>query len=141
MSKPQKKVTTEDKYIDRAENELGVKYPNVLREKLKTTNGFSWGFFERFYPVIDDDDKFHTFDDVVKENTNPRGWKNVLPEGYAAIADDGGGYALVLSKNKDAKVYHYNNDTNEVELFAENDEELKSKLDKQQEELKEIYSE
>lgn len=138
MNKPTKKVTTEDKFIDRAEETLGVKYPQILREKLRIHNGFSWGYFERFYCVLDDDDRFHTFDDVVKENTNPSGWQNILPEDYVAIADDGGGYCLMLSKNKDQKVYHYNSDTQEVTLFAEDDASLKHILDKQEEELKNL---
>ena len=142
MNKPQKKVTTEDKYIDRAEDALGIKYPPVLRDKLKIRNGFSWGFFERFYCVLDDDDKFHTFDDVVHENTNPTaGWKESLPEEYVAIADDGSGYALVLSKTKDGKAYHYNSDTGEITVFAENDDELAEKLDKQELDLQKIYKE
>lgn len=140
-AKPQKKLTTNDESIDNAEAKLGVKYPQVLRDKLKERNGFMWGFFERFYPVFDEEDKFHTYDDVVRENENPNGWKNVLPEGYIAIADDGGGYALVLSTNKDGKVYHYNNDSGEITLFAENDEALKRKLDEEDKEMEEINRE
>lgn len=140
-NKPPKKVVTNDASIDNAEAKLGVKFPQILREKLKEHNGFTWGFFERFYPVFDEEDKFHTFDDVVRENENPNGWKRALPEGFVAIADDGGGYALVLSTNKDGKVYHYNNDTGDVTLFAENDEELKKKLDEQDMEMEKIKSE
>lgn len=135
-NKVAKKIFTEDSKIDVAEQKLGIKYPLILREKLKAHNGFSWGYFERFYCVFDEDDKFHTFDDVVYENENPRtGWKSVLPPEYVAIADDAGGYCLALNTNKDGKVYHYNSDTNEIEVFAENDEDLKTKLDQQDKEL------
>ena len=47
----------------------------------------------------------------------------------------------MLSTNKDGKVYHYNNDTGDVTLFAENDEELKKKLDEQDMEMEKIKSE
>lgn len=138
MDKPEKKVTTDDRSIDRVEEALGVKYPHILRDKLKETNSFSWGYFT-FYPVLDDEDKFHTFDDVVRENTNPQaGWRQFLQGGYAAVATDDGGYCLVLSKSKDQKVYHYNTDTGEVTLFAKNDEELKQKLDDQEKELQNL---
>lgn len=133
MTKPIKKVVTEDKYVDRAEAALGVQFPRVLREKIKQHNGFSWGYFERFYPVKDDDDLFHTSDDVVRENTNQvAGWQKYIPTGFAAIADDGGGAALLLSTNKDGKVYYYQD--GEVEVFAENEIELIRKLDEQTQE-------
>ena len=142
MDKPQKKIVTEDKYIDRAEDALDIKYPQVLRDKLKSRNGFSWGFFENFYCVLDDEDKFYTFNDVIYENTNRiAGWNQFIPKGYVAIADDGAGYALLLSTSKDGKVYHYNNDTGEVTVFAENDKELTDKLDSQEEELRKIREE
>lgn len=142
MKKPKKKITTDEKYIDRAEKTLNIKYPQVLREKLKVRNGFTWGFFEHFYCVLDDEDKFYTYDDVVHANTNRiAGWNQFIPEGYVAIADDGAGYALLLSTSKDGKVYHYNNDTSEVTVFAENDKELTDKLNNQEEELRKIREE
>ena len=137
MPKPPKKIVTEDKFIDRAQVALNIKYPQVIRKKLIGRNGFSWGFFERFYCVKDDDDIFHTNDDVVRENTNKvAGWQQYIPEGFVTIADDGGGAALLLNTNKDGKVYYYQDGDGEV--FAETEDQLIEKL-AQQEELKEIY--
>ena len=46
MPKPKKKVITDDKSIDQAEQKLGIKYPRIIRsfflEVLKNTAG-SWG--------------------------------------------------------------------------------------------------
>lgn len=131
MVKSQKKVVTEDKVIDQAEQKLGIKYPLIFRNKLKEQNGFYWGYF-RFFCVFDEEDKLHTFDDVVKENENPSaGWKQYLPKGYVAIANNDL-LCLTLNTKKDGKVYFYDHGSGELEVFAQSDEELKQKLDHQE---------
>jgi hypothetical protein len=130
MPKPKKKVITDDKSIDQAEQKLGIKYPPIIRDKLKEHNGFYWGYF-RFFCVFDEEDKFHTFDDVVRENENPSaGWKQYLPEGHVAIANEDL-LCLTLNTNKDGKVYFYDHGSGKLEVFAESDEELQQKLDEQ----------
>lgn len=133
MAKPKKKVMTDDKSIDLAEEKLGIKYPQIIRNKLREHNGFYWGYF-RFFCVLDEEDKFHTFDDVVKENENPSaGWKQYLPEGHVAIANEDL-LCLTLTNKKDGKVYFYDHGSGKQEIFAETDEELKQKLDEQDQE-------
>jgi len=134
MPKPPKKITTNDQSIDNAEQKLGIKYPQIIRNKLKERNGFEWGYF-RFFCVLDEEDKFYTFDDVVRENENPSaGWKQYLPEGQVAIAS-ADLWCLTLSTNKDGKIYFYDHQTGKLEVFAETDEELQQKLDKEDKEF------
>lgn len=136
MPKPKKKVITNDGSIDVAEQKLGIKYPQIIRDKLKERNGFYWGYF-RFFCVLDEEDKFHTFDDVVKENENSSdGWKQYLPEGHVAIANEDL-LCLTLNTEKDGKVYLYDHESGKLEIFAQTDEELRYKLDQQDQEFSE----
>ncbi|MBU4210564.1 SMI1/KNR4 family protein [Patescibacteria group bacterium] len=128
MTKPSKKIVTNDKSIDNAEQELDIKYPPIIRDRLKERNGFDWGHF-RFFCVLDQEDKFHTFDDVVREN---KSWKQYLPENQIAIASEDI-LCLTLSTKKDNSIYLYNHQTGELEVFAETDKELQQKLDAQEE--------
>jgi hypothetical protein len=140
-TKPVKKTGTDDSSINKAEEKLDIKYPEIIKGKLKESNGFRWGYFDKFYPVFDEEDKFHTFDDVVRENENPNGWKTILPEGYVAIASDDAGNCMTLSTKKDGIVYFFDHETGEIDIFASNETELKEKLDKEEKELEEIYHE
>ncbi|EKD57376.1 MAG: hypothetical protein ACD_57C00325G0003 [uncultured bacterium] len=123
-----KKITTNNDSIDQAESKLNINYPKEIREMLKNKNGFYFGGF-RFYKVLDKEDLQHTFDDVVRENTNsPAGWQQFLPEGYVAIADDEGQGCLALNTNKDGKVYYWNNDIGEITIYAENGQDFETKI-------------
>ena len=137
MPKPKKKLITSDAAIDAAEEKLGITYPKLIREKLKQRNGFGWGFFQ-FYCVFDEEDAFHTFDDVVRANTNEMtGWQQFMPEGYVAIADD---EVIVLAlKQGESGVYRYDHTSGTVEIYAMTDEELETKLGQEEEEAKQIY--
>ncbi len=127
MEEPIKKITTEDKCIDNAEQKLGIKYPMIIRNRLKENNGFFWGDFG-FYPVLDEEDKFHTYDDVVRENTNEAaGWRMYLPQGYVAIGRNEF-VCIMLNINKDGKIYTYDIETGELEVYANNEEELEKRL-------------
>lgn len=138
MAKPKRKVNTDERSIKNAEEKLDIRYTPLLREKLKKRNGFSWGYFG-FTCVYDDEDKYHTFDDVVRANTNKSaGWRLNLPDGYVGIAEDNG-LCLALSTKKDGKVYRYQFNADELTVFAENDEELAEKLEAQEKEIKKLY--
>ena len=105
---------------------------------LKLKNGFYLGGFN-FYKVLDEEDLQHTFDDVVRENTNTQaGWKQYLPEGYAAIADDGGQGCLALNTNKDGKIYYWNNDRGEMTVYSKNGQDFKTKIEQEEAELGEL---
>ncbi len=97
----------------------------MIRERLKKQNGFEWAGYN-FYPVLDEDDKVHTFDDVVRNNIHESSsLKEYLPEGFVAIAIDDL-FCLCLNTNKDGKLYYYN--TGDIEVVAENEEEVEAKL-------------
>lgn len=133
-----KKLTTDDQSINDAELKLNISYPKELRKMLKLKNGFHLGGF-RFYKVLDKEDLQHTFDDVVKENTNPSaGWKQFLPKGYVAIADDEGQGCLALNTNRDGKVYYWNNDIGEITTYSENGQEFEIKIKKDELKLTEL---
>ena len=105
MKTPKKRITN-NASIDNAEKTLDIRYPKIIREKLKEQNGFEWGGFD-FFPVCDEDDKQHTFDDVVRENNNPdAGWSLHIPVEYVCIASHDL-ECLLLNKNKDGKIYYY----------------------------------
>lgn len=129
-----KKVATNDQSIDQCEAKLDIIYPKEVREMLKQRNGFYLGGF-RFYRVLDKDDLQHTFDDVFRENTNSSGWQNFLPNGYVAIADDEGQGCLALNKNKDGKVYYWNNDVGKMDIYAENGQDFDIKIRKTETDL------
>ena len=96
--KAKKKLGTNEESIARAEQKLGIRYPGLIREMLKERNEFFWGAY-RFFGVLDDEDKYHTFDDVVRENNNPvAGWAKYLPKGFVCIANQDNN-CLLLNKN------------------------------------------
>ncbi len=133
--KTSKKLITSEESIRNAETKLEITYPQPVRERLREQNGFEWGGFT-FFCVLDNDDIKHTFDDIVRENTNSSaGWLQYLPKGNVAIADDGGQGCLSVNTNKDGKVYYWNNDLGELSTFAENDEQLITLLDKTEEDF------
>ncbi|MFC1625974.1 SMI1/KNR4 family protein [Patescibacteria group bacterium] len=131
--KTSKKVITNNKSIDAAEKELGFKYPQKLRKLLKERNGFYLAHF-RFYGVLDKEDIQHTFDDIVRENTNQSsGWRKYLPKGHIAIADDTGTGCLTLTKQNDGRIYYWNNDIQKLSVYARSVSELIRKLEKKEE--------
>lgn len=141
MGKFKKKAGTEEKNIINAEEKLNIKFPQVIRERLKAENGFQWGYWV-FYCVYDEEDKFHTFDDIIRQNQNDlAGWQKYIPEGYAAIASEDNWCLVLKLGDNESKVYQYNNETGELTLYAENSQSLKDNLDKEEKEKQEIYNE
>jgi len=133
-----KKIITNDESINEAELKLNISYPKEIREMLKLKNGFYLGGY-RIYCVLDKEDIQHTFDDVVRENTNSSaGWKQSLPEGCVAIADDEGQGCLALNINKDGKVYYWNNDIGEITTYAENGHDFEIKIKEDESKIAEL---
>jgi hypothetical protein len=130
-----KKITTNDQSINEAELKLNISYPKEIREMIKAKNGFYLGGF-RFYGVLDKEDLEHTFDDVVRENTNPSaGWKQFLPDGYISIADDEGQGCLALNTNKDGKIYYFNTDNGEITTYSVNGKDFEIKIKEEETKL------
>jgi len=133
--KTAKKISTNNESINDAEKKLDFKYPESIRQMLLKRNGFYLADF-KFFCVLDKEDIQHTFDDIVRENTNESaGIQNFIPKGYVAIATDEGLGFLVLNTQKDGKTYYWNNDLGELSIYAENDEQLITSLEKEEKEF------
>jgi hypothetical protein len=137
-NKPPKKVHTSDACIDAAQQKLNIRYPDVIRDKLKANNGFYLaGLY--FFPVFDPEDKFHTFDCIVRENQNPSGWSHFLPEGYVAIANEDH-LILALREGDDTTVYFIDHQLGEIVEEISPDE-LENWLERQEKKIQKIYRE
>ena len=86
-----------------AENALGRRLPEAHRSRLIRENGGeveAAGEIWTLYPVWDDTDRktvARTTNHILRENLAlRRDWPDVMPPGFVAIADNGGGDMLVL---------------------------------------------
>lgn len=105
--------------IDRAEDLLGVKFPDTLKQvwlvakKLELPGG--WLLF----PVFDPADPRKTASHVVYENTVGR-W-DYMPAEFVSIAEDGCGNYLVLRNENgelQPEIYHWDHETNRVKRWS-----------------------
>lgn len=98
---------TEDK-IQAAEETLGRRLPDSLRERLLQNNGGEViddeGNDWILHPVRDDSDRkrlARTANDIIRETESAREWED-FPENAIAIANDGTGDLIVLLPDYDA---------------------------------------
>jgi hypothetical protein len=105
-----------------AEARLGRRLPEPHRQRLIRANGGEvlairgvW----TLYPVWDPTDRKtmgRTANHIVRENDALRAdWPGRLPDGYLAIADDGGGDLLVLAPGED-EVRHWDHETGALSI-------------------------
>jgi hypothetical protein len=102
------------------EARLGRRLPESHRQRLIRNNGGQiraarqdWTLF----PVWDPTDRrtmSRTAGHIIRENEALlRDWPDVLPTGYIAIADNGGGDCLVLGPGSD-DVWHWDHETGDL---------------------------
>ncbi|GFK18439.1 SMI1/KNR4 family protein [Corynebacterium glutamicum] len=98
---------TEDKILA-AEETLGRRLPETLRERLLQNNGGEVIDNENndwiLHPVRDDSDRkrlVRTANDIIRETESAREWDN-FPENAIAIANDGTGDLIILLPDDDA---------------------------------------
>ena len=119
----------EEKFIERAEEELGVKFPASFRNKMMRFNGggieVSTDYFE-LHPFYDTSDKKRikrTCNSIVHETKTAHDHYR-LPINLIVIGNNGGGDVLVYkieeNGNIDPKVYWFDHETEEL-VFAAND--------------------
>ena len=99
--------------IDKAEAELSVRFPPLLREAWETYNVVELRGGWRVFPIFDKRSPRKTCGSIVYENTRGA-WKELQPDDTLAIADNGTGNQLVLKvENGKAgeSVYHWNHET------------------------------
>jgi hypothetical protein len=119
----------EDKYIEKAETDLGVRFPDSFRSKMSNMNGgevaVSTDHFE-LHPFFDTSDKKRlkrTCNSIVHETNTAREHYG-LPKSLVIIGNNGGGDVLVFkfdsSGRSDGKVYWLDHEDNDLN-FAAND--------------------
>lgn len=119
----------EEKFIEKAEEELGVKFPLSFRHKMMRLNGggveVSTDYFE-LHPFYDTSDKKRikrTCNSIVHETKTAREHYR-LPTNLIVIGNNGGGDVLVYKIEEngiiDPKVYWLDHETEEL-VFAAND--------------------
>ena len=119
----------EEIYVEKAEAELGVRFPESFRVKMMEINGggveVSTDYFE-LHPFYDTSEKKRikrTFNSIVHETKTAREdyrW----PQNLIIIGNNGGGNILVYKIKKDgsigSKVYWLDHETDEL-FFAASD--------------------
>lgn len=117
----------DEKYIEKAESELGVRFPDSFREKMSRVNGggvaVSTDDFE-LHPFFDTSDKKRlkrTCNSIVHETKTARQHYE-LPDGLVIIGNNGGGDVLVYkfdsSGRSDGKVYWLDHENGDLNLAA-----------------------
>ena len=121
------------KYIMEAEEELGVSFPALFKEKMIAENGGeaitendNWNL----YPFFDKSGKkriSRTCNHIILETKQAREWDN-FPVNAIAIAGNGcGDYLILLSDNNEKLgeyIYLWHHETGDYEQVAENIKEL-----------------
>lgn len=118
------------KFIEDAENELGVLFPDLFKNKMMQENGGEIQTDEddwQFYPFLDKSDNkriSRTCNHIGLETKQAREWKN-FPKNAIAIATNGfGDYLILLPDEKNPKrlkddVYIWLHETGEFEKLAD----------------------
>ncbi|MDO4259580.1 MAG: SMI1/KNR4 family protein [Actinomycetaceae bacterium] len=123
-------LPTDDRFIDRAQEQLGVAFPPKYRAFLLGQNG---GEIEpetlpdvvfEIYPVFDDSDRrraARTGVDIVRTQGECRSWDG-FPSEAVAIGDDGSGNFLLLLPDEGGvlgeTIYLWDHETGECEELA-----------------------
>jgi hypothetical protein len=125
----------EIRFIKETEEKLGRALPPGYVARMCRDNGGQVSAgpddFDLF-PVLDNTDRkrlARTCNDIVRETATARGWPN-FPANALAIGDNGAGDKLVFLPNADGSrfadaVYWWDHETGELQLVAEDFEELK----------------
>ncbi|NEV64560.1 SMI1/KNR4 family protein [Thiorhodococcus minor] len=127
----------EEKYIEKAEGELGAKFPDSFRQKMMRLNGggveVGEDYFE-IHPFYDTSDKKRikrTCNSIVHETQMARNHYR-LPENLIVIGNNGGGDVLVYKVDGNGfiepTVYWFDHETEELVFAANEFSELKESV-------------
>lgn len=127
----------EEKFIEKAEAELGAKFPASFREKMMRLNGggveVDTDYFE-LHPFYDTSDKKRikrTCNSIVHETKTARDYYR-LPKNLIVIGDNGGGDVLVYKIKENGEieptVYWFDHETEELVFAAGDFSELKESV-------------
>jgi hypothetical protein len=122
--------STEEKFIQQAEQKLGVIFPKSYRESMIRSNGGEIATVDddwQLYPIFDDSDRTRlkrSCNDVVRETSTARQWTG-FPERGIAIGTNGEGDVLVFlpidsdPKQLDCKLYVWNHEDRGVQVITD----------------------
>lgn len=119
----------EEKFIEKAEQELGVRFPDSFRQKMMANNGegveVETDYFE-LHPIYDTSNKKRikrTCNSIVHE-TKTAHEQYRLPGNLIVIGNNGGGDVLVYQAREDGSldptIYWFDHETEEL-VFAASD--------------------
>ena len=123
----------DEKYIEKAEQELGVRFPDWFRQKMMKNNGegveVGSDYFE-LHPFYDTSDKKRikrTCNSIVHETKTARD-RYRLPANLIVVGNNGGGDVLVFKIQEDGSidsaVYWFDHETEELVFAASEFNEL-----------------
>jgi len=113
----------EQKYIERAERELGFSLPQKYVSRLRRENGGEVevaGETWQLHPIFDDTDRKHisrTANHIIRETEVARKWRG-FPAEAISVATNGSGDHLVLLPERDRFgniVYFWDHETSKLE--------------------------
>ncbi|MBE8725172.1 SMI1/KNR4 family protein [Flavobacterium hungaricum] len=124
----------DEKYIIESEEELGLEFPLLFKEKMIVENGGevvteddNWNL----YPFFDKSDQkriSRTCNHLILETKQAKEWSNFPPHAVAVAGNGCGDYLLLLAventKQLGEKIYLWRHETGDFELVAENLKEL-----------------
>jgi hypothetical protein len=125
----------DEKYITNAESELGVRFPDSFRERMKTLNGGEIDLEEdtwAIYPVFDKSDAKRikrTSNHILHETKVAKEWNN-FPVDAVAIGQNGFGDKLILLPEERSSIklgeaiYLWSHETGDVTEICSNINEL-----------------
>ena len=118
------------KFVDEAEQKLGITFPSMFRGRMMKDNGGSveaGGDEWQLFPFFDNSDRkriARTANHIVRETTQAREWPG-FPPGAVAIASNGTGDLLVFLPKADApgqlapEVHRWSHEGGDVEQVAD----------------------
>jgi hypothetical protein len=123
-------VGASDEIIEATENEMGVNFPEGLKEVWRRSNGLDLPGGWRLFPVFDNKEPRKTCNHIGYENTKGR-W-SYMNQSLISIAGGDTGNQLVLKKNADEleeTIYLWNHETNKIKVWGKDFEYLKAKAE------------
>lgn len=109
-----------DDMILAAETELGIRFPEKLKDVWKTYNCNELNGGWRVFPIFDVSNPRKTAGSVTYENIKGSWGQEVMEHALVSIADNGTGNQLVLkvvSGQAGAEVFHWQHDTRKLTLW------------------------
>lgn len=119
-----------DDIITEAEHEIGISFPDGLKEVWRKSNGLELPGGWRLYPVFDKKEPRKTSNHIGYENTKGR-W-SYMDQSLISIARGDTGNQLVLKKIDDGveeTIFLWNHETNKIKAWGKDFEYLKAKAD------------